>query len=280
MTVRDWIQAARRTLTAAGIDSALLDAEVLLAHALGVERSWLFAHPSEALLDAARADGYLSRRANREPLAYIVGYREFFGRRFVVRPGVLIPRQETELLVEMGLELARVLTAEFHSEPLRVLDLGTGSGAIGITLKLQNPALEVTLSDRSQLALGTASENARSLEADVQVSLSDGYKDVSGPFHLTLCNPPYIGTGETLQPEVQDHEPHEALFAGDDSLAFFRRLAAESGGSILRGGFIALEVGIGQAGAVTRLFETNGWRRTEARLDLAGIPRALAFRLP
>ena len=173
MTVRDWLSGAAEKLELAGIESARMEAQILLAHELGVDRAWLVAHGQDEV--SAIDDARLSRRIAGEPLAYIIGRREFFGRDFVVRPGVLIPRQETETLVEHAMEQ---LSA---AEPA-ILDLCTGSGCIGITIKLGRPPARVTISDISTEALEIAKENARKLGADVACCRSDLFNNLIDSF--------------------------------------------------------------------------------------------------
>lgn len=271
MNVRDWIRSAAARLEALGVESPKLEAEVLAAHVLGVERVWLIAHPDAEFPDLA-GEGLLQRREAREPLAYIVGWREFYGRRFQVRPGVLIPRQDTEILVETALRLA-------VNGP--VLDIGTGSGCIAITLKLEKPALEVVALDLSERALEVARSNAEALQADVQFVQSDLFDlyDLSDKrFELIATNPPYIAETETLAPEVKDHEPKEALFSGPTGLEFYERLAIEAPNHLKAGGALAMEVGYTQAAAVQKIFEDRGWRHEETLPDLAGHDRVVVVR--
>lgn len=252
-----------------GIESARLEAQVLAGHVLRVDRSWLLAHPEHEFNELA-GETLLQRRAAREPLAYLLGHREFFGRDFRVTPAVLIPRQETETLVEEALR--REGSAE-------VLDVGTGSGAIAITLAKERPDWRVVAVDVSPTALSIAQENAESLRADVRFVLSDGFTELLGEsFDLIVTNPPYIGTDEPLMPEVAGHEPHLALFSGATGLEFYERLAREAPAHLNDGGFLMMEVGYRQAADVQRLFEDAGWRHERTVADLDGTPRVVVVR--
>ena len=294
MTVRDWIIQARSRLSA--FDAPVLEAEILAAHTLGVNRSWLFAHP-EADFPELAGESLVQRRQGHEPLAYILGHREFYGRRFSVDPRVLIPRQETEILVEAALNpknAKRVVAgdrtgamsvSEFNS-PLpsggeglgvrvHVLDLGTGSGCIGITLKLERPEWDLTLSDISAQALEVAHQNAIDLHADVHLIESDGFTKLTDQvFDLIVTNPPYIGTTEQLSDEVLK-EPNQALFAGTDGLDFYRRLASEAAAFLTPGGYLMMEIGYRQAEAVQSIFAANGWNWLETIKDLDGNDRVV-----
>lgn len=264
MNVSAWLDSAIKRLEAAGVESARLEAQVLASHAIEVERSLLITRLELPIPDTA--EQLLDRRLKREPLAYILGYREFYGRRFLVSPAVLIPRQETETLLEMAIKAA----------PQRgsVLDVGTGSGCLAISLKLERPDLTVWACDLSPAALDVACSNAAELDAEVRFIVSDLLEALEGwRFDLIVSNPPYIAEGTPLQPEIAHHEPSLALYAGCDGMAIYRRLAAESLRVLKPVGAVCLEVGDGQADAVCELFE--GWVLVEARHDLLGIVRAI-----
>lgn len=265
MRLDQWLADAERRLAAVS-DSPRLEAQVLAGHILGVSRTWLITHPEAEITDETP----LVRRERHEPLAYIVGRREFYGRDFTVSPAVLIPRQDTETLVEAALRLGPPTG--------RVLDIGVGSGAIAVTLKLERPAWDITGVDLSPEALAVAMQNAITLRADVRFLQSDGFGALTDErFDLIVSNPPYIGRDEILMPEVYDFEPHLALFAGEEGLAFYRRLAQEASNHLSVGGMLLMEVGHTQAEAVRTLFEAVGWRHVETFQDLAGIPRVVAF---
>ena len=268
MRLDEWLRNATTRLDLAGIDSARLEAQVLAAHVLRVDRSWLLAHPDHDFNDLA-GEGLLQRREAREPLAYLTGYREFRGLEFNVDPSVLIPRHETEELVEAALE----------APGGTVLDLGTGSGILAITLKLERPDWDVTAVDVSPEALATASANARFHGAGVRFVLSDAFGALLGEsFDLIVSNPPYIGDDETLPPEVREHEPARALFSGPTGLEFYARLANEAPAHLEDGGLLLLEIGHRQADAVRAIFEGAGWRHETTRRDLSGVERVAGFR--
>jgi len=270
MRLGDWIQQAADELTQAGVDSPRLDAQVLAAHALGQDRSWVLAHPEETVVGDC-LQGLLLRRKNREPLAYIVGEREFYGRRFFVDPDVLVPRQETEFLVE------RAKLWMNGVDDWSILDVGTGSGCIGITLALECPGSAVTLLDKSANALRVANKNADALGARVDFVHSDLFKWLpKRRFRMVVSNPPYVAHRDDLPPEVRDFEPPDALFAEADGLAMYRRLAAETFAAT-RCEVLIVEIGQGQEGEVEAVFSEYGWQMADAMCDLNRIVRTLTF---
>lgn len=271
MTLRHWLQTAAERLAAAGVDSPRLEAQVLAEHVLLVDRAWLFAHP-EAEFPELAGETLLMRRLAHEPLAYLVGGREFYGRRFGVTPDVLIPRQETETLIEQALNLG-------PKGPAAVLDIGTGSGCIAVTLKLERPAWDVSAVDVSVRALAVAEENADVLGARVRLVESDGFAALLGEaFDLIVTNPPYIAEGEPLMPEVAEHEPAAALFSGPTGLEFYKRLAKEAPAHLNDGGLLLMEVGYTQAEPVRALFRRAGWEIVSSVCDMSGVERVVVAR--
>lgn len=268
MTVGEWIAGARARLQAAGVAAPQLEAQILVGHVLLVDRVFLLAHPETEFPDLA-GEALLMRRLAGEPLAYIVGWREFYGRRFKVSPAVLVPRHETEHLIEAALD--------YGPPAASVLDIGTGSGIIAVTLGLERPAWQVSAVDISQDALEVAKANAYELGARVDFQLSDLFENVSGHYYLIVSNPPYVGESDPLPNEVRDFEPHTALFAGENGLAIYRRLAEEAPPFLKPGGKLLLELGFGQLPEVQEIFESNGWRMIQAINDLALIPRVVVF---
>lgn len=269
VTVGEALREAGERLEAAGVDTARLDAELLLAEALGVERAQLVVGGAEVVKPPALQlfEVLVQRRAAREPVAYILGRKPFRHIELTVDPRVLIPRPETELLVEVGLELA---------EGARVLDVGTGSGAVALALKDERPDLEVIGSDVSPRAIEVARENAERLGIDVPFLRADLLDGVEGPFDAVLANLPYIADGASaeLAPEITRYEPAGALFAGPDGLEVIRRLAGTLDGVRL----VALEVGFDQAGAVTQLLSHHGFDSVQALPDLGGHDRVIVGR--
>jgi release factor glutamine methyltransferase len=269
--VRDALQGAITAFTAAGCETPRLDAEVLLAAVLGVSRERLIVDERELEVSGVAVPMFreaVRRRAiEREPVAYITGRKCFRALELVVDPRVLIPRPETELLVEVALELPQ------HA---RVLDLGTGSGAVALAIKHERPDLEVFGSDVSDDALSVAKANGERLQLDVRWLRCDMLDGVAEAIEVVLCNPPYIATGEapTLAPEIARHEPPQALFGGEDGLQSIRALL-EQVGARERIATVALEVGFGQARSVEGLMRAAGFDRCERRRDLAGIERVV-----
>lgn len=259
------VRAAAARLAAAGCETPRLDAEVLLAAALGVDRSALLTR--EDLEVPGFYEEWVARRAAREPVAYITGRRWFRRLEIAVDPRVLIPRPETEHVVEAALALPA---------GARVVDVGTGSGAIALALKDERPDLRVVGTDVSGEALEVARANGERLGLDVEWVLADWLGAVPGVIDAVVSNPPYVADGDPLPPDVAGFEPALALFAGPDGLGAYRRLVPEVAA---RGaGCCALEVGEGQAPAVEGLLRDAGYASVERVRDLAGIERVVVAR--
>ena len=259
-----------------GIDSSRLEAELLLAATLDLDRVGLYVN-FERPLDAAELAAFrerVQRRAQREPVQYILGETEFWSLPFIVSPAVLVPRADTEVLVEEA--LARLADAS------QLLDVGTGSGAIAIALAHEKPQLLVTALDCSEPALEVARANAeRNGVAERVTCLVGDLADLPpGPFAMVVSNPPYIPTGDwqQLMPEVRDYEPRLALDGGDDGLEAYRQLASQAEQVLTPGGWLLVEVGINQAADVSALFTAAGLTDVGQRDDYAGIPRVVMGR--
>jgi release factor glutamine methyltransferase len=263
-----------------GLASPRLDAEVLLAHVLGYERIALYTRFDQPLVEA-ELTAYrelIRRRLHSEPVAYLTGRKEFWSLPFQVDRRVLIPRPETELLVEKALEL----TAE--RPPGALADVGTGSGAIACALKKERPDWRVLATDLAPGALTVARENAARLGLAVEFLAGDLTAPLAthAPLDLIVSNPPYIGAAElpTLAPEVRDHEPRLALTPGDDALAIVRRLVADAAPLLAPGGALALELGTGSGAAVAELLRAGGYVDVGVRRDYAGHDRVAWGRRP
>lgn len=266
-TVREAISGAAGVLAEAGSETPRLDAELLLAEVVGVGRATLVLEASVPV-EAATAERFaalVARRARREPVAYILGRRGFRHITLEVDRRVLIPRPETELLVEVGLSL--------HAGA-RVIDVGTGSGAVALGLKHERPDLEVWGSDVSAGALDVARANGLRLGLDVRWMQADLLQGIPGRFDAVLANPPYVAEGTELPPEIKGHEPASALFAGPDGLEVIRALIGQAADASL----LALEIGFDQAAAVRELLYGAGFAQVEVRRDLAGHDRVLIGR--
>ena len=249
-----------------------LDAQMLLLHVLQKptnDRAWLMSHDTDELTLAQQKilDGFIQRRLGREPVAYIVGAREFFGLNFKVTPDVLVPRPDTECLVEWALEVLSLASSS-------VLDLGTGSGAIGLAIKYSRPQAAVTLVDASQAALDVACSNAASLGLAVHALQSNWFENVpSGEsFDLIVSNPPYIVDGDAHLAALK-HEPLMALTSGADGLDAIRCIVQGAPEHLKQGGWLLLEHGYDQAETVRELLQERGFTQVSSRLDLNGIER-------
>ena len=278
MDLRTAITQGSTLLEQGGIAVPRLTAEVLLAHAIGKERTYFYAHPEEELTELGwiHYGRYLHQRLKRMPTQYITKKQEFYGRSFRVSPEVLIPRPETELLVETVLRL--------RPEARALVDVGTGSGAIAVTLALEL-ALEhvraVYACDLSAGALGMARGNAERLGALVRFAQGDLLGWCSdAALDCVVSNPPYVASADApgMQREVRDFEPHLALFAGMSGLSIYERLVPEAWRVLQPGGLLAMEIGFGQSEAVMAL--TKDWHGVEAFADLAGIPRVIVCEKP
>jgi len=281
-SVSEALAEGRARLRAAGIESAALDAELLLAEALGCERPALLLGGAQRLpgQEAAAYRAMLDRRARREPVARILGRREFWSLSFAVSDATLVPRPDSETLVEAA--LARLTPRE---RPWRLLDLGTGSGCLLISLLKELPAATGLGTDISSGALATARRNAESLGLGNRASFAEGdwlAAVLEERFDVVTSNPPYIESEEfeTLMPEVAEYEPRVALDGGRDGLAAYRRLAAEAPARLRPGGWLLLEVGAGQAPAVEALLAEAGLEAAPARCDLGGCERVVGGRRP
>jgi release factor glutamine methyltransferase len=258
---------------------ASLDAETLFLHILDRNKAWLLSHGEEQV-QSDRANSYLQlieRRFRGVPLQYIFGETEFYRLPFLVTPDVLIPRPETEHLIEKVLELAPLFRTP------RIVDVGTGSGAIAVTLAHEWPDALVSATDLSEAALEIARKNAQRAGFVERIRFLQG--DLLGPvagetFDIVVSNPPYIATidRDSLAVEVRDHEPALALFAGNDGLDIYRRLIPAAYPLLAQGGFLVLEIGQGQSKAVSDLLEGAGFGQIEFVPDLQGIPRVACGR--
>jgi release factor glutamine methyltransferase len=296
------LRAAAQRLRSSGSRSPRLDAELLLAEALGVDRTALLREPERALApqEVERFNAYIARREAREPVAYIRGRRAFRTIELDVDPAVLIPRPETETLVDVALEALRrgPLSADARSgrgarpggdppsqdapyEPL-VLDVGTGSGCIALALAAEDPCVRVVAVDVDAAAVEVARRNAARLGLGYRVQVLRGDLFAALPagtrFDVIVSNPPYIPAADyaELEPNVRDYEPRLALFGGDDGLDVYRRLVPDAVGRLRPGGTLALEVGAGEADAVARLIAATGaFGAAACRDDLGGVPRVV-----
>lgn len=277
--MKTWYQAYRKAvcrLEKNGVPEAELDAWYLLEFVTGMTRTDFLLHREEELdgVQLEQEKEYarlIQKRAKRIPLSYITGFRNFCGLEFVVNETVLIPRQDTECLVEWLLP---------YTNHARILDLCTGSGCIAITLAAFGTPLSVIGTDLSEQALAVAKSNGERLLAGKNLSWiqSDLFEQVEGLFDIIVSNPPYIKSKviETLEPEVRDYEPHTALDGSADGLLFYRRILAEVSNYLKPGGLLAFEIGFDQGEAVQKLMQEHGFTQVQVRKDLAGMDRIVA----
>ena len=304
-SVRALLKQGIEQLRGANVPSFTLAAELLLLHVAGRDRTWLYSHPEETLAEPA-AEAYfvlITRRRSGEPTQHLTGKQEFWGLEFEVTPDVLIPRPETEHLIEVALdrlaarEIRAGRTPRTSGEGITLVDIGTGSGCIALTLAKELPAATIFATDVSKAALNVARRNAsRHALADrvhfIESNLFEAFRPDAGAvrvapqpdkasaplFDLIISNPPYIGRSEAglLPVEVRQHEPEAALVGGDEGYEFYGLLIPEAARHLKAGGLLVLELGYNSLRAVQPLLETSHWCAVGVTNDLAGIPRVLA----
>jgi len=283
-----FLAGGQERLQAAGIETARLDAEVLMAHSLGIERGrlalLLSAGPGGSTLTPASRAQFLrlvDRRTRREPIAYLIGHREFWSLDFEVNPAVLVPRPETELVVEVSLERLAA------GAPCRVLDVGTGSGAIAVAIAAERPRAWVLAIDRSEEALAVARRNARRHKVGLRVclvamDLGSALADAAPEgFDLLASNPPYVADDERTEvmPDVLEYEPHDALFSGPSGMETIERLIPDGARLLRPGGHLVMEVAAARATRTAGLLsEAGSWSDVTVHDDLAGLPRVVSAR--
>ncbi len=280
MNVTETLRLAADAIDKSGIPESRREAGGLLAFALGRDRTFLVAHPEHELSDdeARRFAAILIRRVGREPYHYIVGSREFYGLEFEVGPGVLIPRPETELLVEKAIEiLGRLESAHF-------IEIGVGSGCISVSVLKNLPSATAIGVDISDITIESARRNSEKhgVAPRLELGLSDLYDGLSDErFDAILSNPPYVPADDIagLQPEVRDFEPHAALTDGTDGLGIIRRIVSGAPERLSAGGILMIEFGFGQSASVLHMFDHDLWKSVEIMDDYQGIPRTVISKL-
>ena len=265
MTIAQWIDQAAAILKKEGIDSARLDAEIILAHTLRKSRTYLHAYRDESvpIREQEIADARLRLRLDRTPIAYIIGHKEFYGRQFRVTPSTLIPRPESEMIIEALKDIIPQLGS--HSDTsIRLVDVGTGSGILGVTAKLEFPALDVTLLDISKHALNVAKQNARNLTVDIEILQSDLLNNYPRTAHIIVANLPYVDPSWERSPET-NHEPGIALFAKDDGLALIKKLIGLATHRLTPDGALILEADPRQHTEIVIFAKSHGFTKSEIR---------------
>ncbi|MBX7244449.1 MAG: peptide chain release factor N(5)-glutamine methyltransferase [Candidatus Sumerlaeaceae bacterium] len=278
LTVRECIARSAHYLREKGVGTARLDAELLVGTSTGMDRLQLYLNMDRPLDtgERDRARDLLRRRAAREPMAYILGHREFRSREFEVSPAVLIPRPETELLVDYTIEhlIARFPDA---NGAYRILELGAGSGAICVSLAAELPGFHIVATEISGAAAEVARRNAarHGVTDRIDFRVQGDFAGIEGPFHAVVSNPPYVSNADAreMEPEVRDHEPHAALFSGNDGLDAIRFLLGSAGTFLVPDGFLIIECGFGQAPTISELARASGWLQNRVYKDYAGIER-------
>ncbi len=271
MTYREAVEFGTKCLTDAGVPDAALDAWYLLQMVCKIERSYYYVHGEEDITQDAQKEYEIAvqKRAEHIPLQYIIGEQEFMGLRFKVNSNVLIPRQDTETLVEQVLKIVK--------PGMKVLDLCTGSGCVLISVLKNAPELTGMGSDISKTALLVAKENAKLHEVDAEWVRSNLFDNITETFDVIMANPPYISTGEilSLMPEVRDFEPENALDGGADGLDFYRKIAGQVKDYLNPGGYVYMEIGYDQGEAVSELMRNAGFTEVEVIKDLARNDRVV-----
>jgi release factor glutamine methyltransferase len=281
MTVHDILNESTKVLETAEISSARLDAEVLLAFYLGCDRLEFLKNP-EMILNETQLIEFrvlIARRLRWEPVAYITGRKEFWTFSLEINKDVLIPRPDTEIIVEEALDICR----KIYSAETKILDIGTGSGAIALALAKDISNAKMTATDISTAALVLAKKNARSLSLDNKINFLQGdlFEPIEDCFDIIVCNPPYIAENEykTLPPGVKDYEPEIALLAGKKGTEFYEKLIYQAADYLQKNGWLLLEIGAKQEKAVRGLMEETGFYDSIAmRRDYAGLPRVVRTR--
>lgn len=277
-SIAESLREAADALQAGGVPDARREAGSLLSFVIDKDRTFLISHAEDLLDDTSleRFREVVARRAEGEPLQYITGAQDFYGREFRVTPDVLIPRPETELLVEAALEVLDGVSA-----PL-ICDVGTGSGCIAVTLLCERRGARAVAVDVSEAALAVAAENARrhGVEERIAFVLSDCFAAIDSEFDLVVSNPPYVSANAVagLQREVKDHEPLIALSPGTDGLSVIRRLLHDGPAVLKPNGYLIMEIGFDQGERVQDLINPETWRLVEIRPDLQSIPRIVVVR--
>lgn len=274
-TIADTLREATSLLREAGVPEARREASSLLSYVIGRDRTFLISHAGDPVDEQhqVRFREAVVRRAGGEPLQYITGVQDFFGRVFRVTTDTLIPRPETELLVEAALEVI--------AEGASICDVGTGSGCIAVTLLCERTDARAVAVDISEAALAVAAENAQRLGVSDRIvfEVSDCFANVNSTFDLIVSNPPYVSANALpgLQREVRDHEPLVALSPGDDGLSVIRRLLTDAPRFLKKSGHLIMEIGFDQGERVQELVDSNVWQLREIRPDLQGIPRIVVL---
>ncbi len=281
MTIAEAIHSAATRLSARGVPNARLDAELLLRHVIGKDRAWIITHGNDALdgEQLAPFEQAVDRRTKREPLQYIIVKQEFRGLEFIVTPDVLIPRPETELVVESALRTAG------GGKRLTLIDLCTGSGCIAVSLAKELPGAHIFATDKSENALAVARENARRHEVSERIRFLEGdlfeplrELDLRGGVDIIVTNPPYVRFDDfnSLQPEVRDFEPKDALIAGPEGTELAEKIIKNAPEYLRKNGRLIMEMGMGQAEALGRMVkQTGAYGEPEILKDLAGLERVI-----
>ena len=281
MTVHDILNEATKALEAAGIPSARLDAEVLLSFCLDCDRLEFFKNPDMTISETQLVaySNLITRRLQWEPVAYITGRKEFWSFTLEVNNSVLIPRPDTEVIVEETLRICR----KIDFSEIKILDIGTGSGAIALAVASEIAGAKVVATDISEAALNLAQKNANTwgLKDKIDFRLGNLFEPVDGYFDIIVCNPPYISARdyEKLPAGVKDYEPREALWAGKSGLEFYEKLIYQAAGFLGKNGWLLLEIGAKQEAGVRGIMEAAGcYDSIEMRRDYAGLPRVIKAR--
>lgn len=282
MKINDVLINVTSLLSENNIELPRLEAEILLSNILNKDRVYLYTHPDEIIEQEAldRFDSYIQRRIKKEPIAYIIGKKEFMGLDFIVNNNVLIPRPDSETIVETAIRLINSsdnLKNKYEKGELKVLDLCAGSGALGLSLKYNLSRINLTLSDISSAAVEVIKQNSDSLNLKTEILVSDLFENIKDNYDLIISNPPYIKEEDiiNLPDDIKNYEPHIALSGGASGYYFYRKIIQESIKFLNKNGYLLVEAGDNQSDTIKEIYQLNGYEGISSERDLINVERVV-----